>query len=294
MTDQLSFYENFVASRLQCRVPGRIKSGQVRAILKPESSIAMPDDFDSPTKNESIDATQSRGIVKKLGLLALLVITVTGGFWLLGDRLSFEYLATKEAALREYHHNFPFWAAVIALAVYVAVAGLSLPGATVLSLACGWYFGFWQGLLIVSFGSTGGATLAFLITRYFLQDWVQQKFAQKLESINKAFEREGAFYLFTLRLIPAVPFVVINAVMGLTKIRAITFWWISQIGMLPGTAAYVYAGSTVPSLQQLAQEGVGKVVSWQLLLAFAILGLLPLVIKRLVAFLRPVHGIESE
>lgn len=126
--------------------------------------------------------------------------------------------------------------------------------------------------------------MAFLMTRYFLQGWVQQKFAKRLESINDAFDREGAFYLFTLRLIPAVPFFVINAVMGLTKIRAITFWWVSQLGMLPGTAAYVYAGSTVPSLKQLAEEGVGKVMSWQLLLAFAILGLLPLVIKRVMSF----------
>lgn len=241
-------------------------------------------DLDSPNSNESVSSPQKQGNAKKIGLLALLAVVAVGGLWLLGDRLSFEYLATQESALREYRHNYPFWAAVIAIAVYIAVAGFSLPGASVLTLACGWYFGFWQGLLVVSFGSTGGATLAFLMTRYLLQGWVQQRFARKLESINEAFDREGAFYLFTLRLIPAVPFFVINAVMGLTKIRAITFWWVSQLGMLPGTAAYVYAGSSVPSLKQLAEEGVGKVISWQLLLAFAILGLLPLVIKRVVAF----------
>lgn len=136
--------------------------------------------------------------------------------------------------------------------------------------------------------------MAFLMTRYILQDRVQGKFAKRLESINDAFDREEAFYLFTLRLIPAVPFFVINAVMGLTKIRVITFWWVSQLGMLPGTAAYVYAGSTVPSLKKLAEEGVGKVISWQLLLAFAILGLLPLVIKRVMAAVRPDAAIQSQ
>jgi uncharacterized membrane protein YdjX (TVP38/TMEM64 family) len=225
------------------------------------------------------------GSYRKSGVVVLLAVVVAGAYWLLGDRLSFEYLATQESALRQYRQNHPFWAAIVAVTSYIAIAGFSLPGAAVLTLACGWYFGFWQGLLIVSFGSTAGATLAFLMTRYLLQGWVQQKFSRKLESINEAFDREGAFYLFTLRLIPAIPFFVINAVMGLTKIRAFTFWWVSQVGMLPGTAAYVYAGSTVPSLKQLADEGVGKVISWQLLLAFAILGLLPLVIKRLVAML---------
>jgi len=251
----------------------------------------MATDLDSPPNSndpaklrQEDNSQQKQGNAKKIGLLALLAVVAFGGYWLLGDRLSFEYLATQESALREYRQNYPFWAAIVAIAVYVAVAGFSLPGAAVLTLACGWYFGFWQGLLVVSFGSTGGATMAFLMTRYILQDWVQRKFAKRLESINEAFDREGAFYLFTLRLIPAVPFFVINAVMGLTKIRAITFWWVSQIGMLPGTAAYVYAGSTVPSLKQLAEEGVGKVISWQLLLAFVILGLLPLVIKRVMSF----------
>jgi len=251
----------------------------------------MPEDLQSPTLNESVGSPEKQGITRKLGLLALLAILAGGGFWLLGDRLSFNYLATQESALREYRFNYPFWAAIIAIAVYIAVAGLSLPGASVLTLACGWYFGFWQGLLVVSFGSTGGATLAFLMTRYLLQGWVQKNFARKLESINEAFDREGAFYLFTLRLIPAVPFFVINAVMGLTKIRVITFWWVSQLGMLPGTAAYVYAGSSVPSLKQLAEEGVGKVISWQLILAFVILGVLPLAIKRMVTILRTNHAV---
>lgn len=268
-----------------CKFESSESKSRCSVYQKTERCIAMVKDLHSTTSKESDCTPQAQGNTKKFGLLALLAVVAVAGYWLFGDRLSPEYLATQESTLREYGQRYPFWAAIMAIAVYVAVAGFSLPGASVLTLACGWYFGFWQGLLVVSFGSTGGATLAFLLTRYILQDWFQQKFAKRLESVNEAFEREGAFYLFTLRLIPAIPFFVINAVMGLTKIRTITFWWVSQLGMLPGTAAYVYAGSTVPSLKLLAEEGVGRVLSWQLLLAFAILGLLPLVIKRVVAML---------
>lgn len=225
------------------------------------------------------------GNFKKVGLLAIVLLAGGAFFWAFGDRLSFDYLAQQEETLRDYRRSHPVITAIAAVAIYIAVAGFSLPGATVLTLAGGWYFGFWVGLLVVSFGSTGGATMAFLLTRYFLQEMVQRRFSQRLQTINDAFAREGAFYLFTLRLIPAVPFFVINAVMGLTKIRVTTFWWVSQLGMLPGTAAYVYAGSTVPSLKQLAEDGIGTVLSWQLFLAFVILGIFPLAIKRAVGFL---------
>lgn len=252
---------------------------------------STPNELHTLTDEENRPRLHGHGV--KFALLALLLVVAVGGYWLLGDRLSLEYLATQESALREYRQRHPVWAAIVAIAVYVTVAGFSLPGAVVLTLVCGWYFGFWQGLLVVSFGSTGGATLAFLLTRYILRDWVQRKFAKRLQSIDEAFDREGAFYLFTLRLIPAVPFFVINMVMGLSKIRVTTFWWVSQLGMLPGTTAYVYAGSTVPSLKQLAEDGIGKVISWQLLLAFAILGFLPLLLKHMMAVLRGNRGIES-
>lgn len=257
----------------------------------------MPKNLNKTELSESTTSTEARlgnqdserhttglpGWAKRLAVLVLFLAIAAAGYWFLRERLSLDYLATQESWLREYGQSHPIWAAVVVLAVYVAVTGFSLPGAVAMTLVCGWYFGFWQAMLIVSFGSTGGATLAFLMTRYLFQGWVQKKFERRIAAINAAFEREGAFYLFTLRLIPAVPFFVINAVMGLTKIRVTTFWWVSQLGMLPGTAAYVYAGSTVPSLKQLADGGVGQIVSWQLLLAFAILGLLPLGIKRLLA-----------
>ncbi len=226
----------------------------------------------------------TRPWIKKLLLLAVALVIAATVYWQFRESLSFDYLASQESQLRQWQVDFPLLAAIAGVAIYVAVAGLSLPGAAVLTLAYGWYFGFWEGLLVVSFGSTGGAMVAFLLSRYLLRDWVQSKMQDRLTRINEAFEREGAFYLFTLRIVPAVPFFVINLVMGLTKVRASTFWWVSQIGMLPGTAAYVYAGSAVPSLATLAKDGVGSVLSWQMLLAFVVIGVLPLAIKRAVSF----------
>lgn len=128
--------------------------------------------------------------------------------------------------------------------------------------------------------------VAFLLSRYFLRTWVQEKFAGRASIVQQAFERDGAFYLFTLRLIPVLPFFVINLIMGVTNIRASTFWWVSQLGMLPATMAYVYAGSSVPSLQALASNGPGQILTPQLLLAFGLIGLLPLVLRRCLAWLK--------
>ncbi len=165
------------------------------------------------------------------------------------------------------------------------VTGLSLPGATVLSLIYGWYFGWVRGMVVVSFSSTAGASLAFLLSRFLFRDLVQRRFGDRLQSFNQSLEREGPFYLFSLRLIPAVPFFIINAVMGLTPIRLRTFWWVSQLGMLPGTVVYVYAGSSVPSLQTLADKGVSAAFTpqqlTQILIAFVVLGVFPLVVRRI-------------
>jgi uncharacterized membrane protein YdjX (TVP38/TMEM64 family) len=237
------------------------------------------------TKDVAVDKPSGGKPGRKLLLLALVSAAAAVGYWAIGDRLSFDYLATQEATFRDYLRQQPVMVSILALAVYVVVTGFSIPGASVLTLAYGWYFGFWQALWIVSFGSTAGATLAFLMIRYFFHDWVQQRFAGRLQSVSATLEREGAFYLFTLRLLPAVPFFVINALMGLTNIRARTFWWVSQLGMLPGTAAYVYAGASVPSLHRFAEEGVQSILSWQLLVAFTILGLLPLGLKKAVVAL---------
>lgn len=203
-----------------------------------------------------------------------------------GEQLNLHELAKREAQLREFQSQNPVLVFGIAFVVYVAVAALSVPGgATVLSLLYAWYFGFWPALLLVSFSSTLGATLAFLLSRFLFREALQSKFGHRLNTFNSALEREGAFYLFSLRLIPAFPFFIINIVMGLTPIKTATFWWVSQIGMLPGTMVYLFAGSSVPDLNTLAEDGPGNFLP--IIIAFAILGLFPLVIKRLMARFRP-------
>lgn len=216
----------------------------------------------------------------KLLVLGVVLATAAGLYFCFGDALTLDGLAGHESTLRAYRIDHPVMVFAIAFLVYVVATGLSIPGAAILTIVFGWYFGFGPGLVLVSFASTAGATVAFLLSRYLLRDGIEAKFGDRLESFNENLRREGAFYLFSLRLIPAVPFFVINVVMGLTPMKTWTFWWVSQIGMLAGTIAYVYAGSTFPTLAALSEEGVGGVLTWPLLAAFAVLGLLPIVTKR--------------
>ncbi|GAB5406724.1 MAG: TVP38/TMEM64 family protein [Aureliella sp.] len=226
----------------------------------------------------------------KVVVFILVAVAVGVGYWQFGDALSLDRLAAQESALRQYQTDHPVLVYGVAFVVYVSVTGLSLPGATVLTLVFGWYFGFWEGLLLVSFASTAGATLAFLLSRFLLRDSIENRFGPTLEKFNESLRREGPFYLFSLRLIPAVPFFVINAVMGLTPMKALTFWWISQVGMLPGTIVYVYAGSRVPNLQALARDGINAVFSpqqmFQILIAFVLLGVFPLLVRTVMKLAR--------
>ncbi len=222
--------------------------------------------MNSTAKHDSPSPAANGRTGIKLAVLGLLLVGLLVGYRLSRDTLSLERLAQSEASLREYQSEYPLLVYAIAFLAYVLVTGLSLPGATVMTLTLGWYFGFWPTLLLVSFASTTGATIAFLLSRFLLRDTIQSRFAERLKSFNEALDREGAFYLFTLRLIPAVPFFVINVVMGLTRIRIGTFWWVSQIGMLAGTCIYVYAGTTIPNLSQIAdpsQLRTNDVSDWQ-------------------------------
>ena len=207
----------------------------------------------------------------KLAVLAAIAALVAA-FFVFGLRqyVSLEYFQAPRTAIEAYTLAHPVAAAAAFFALYVAVTGLSLPGATILTLVAGAVFGLLWGVVIVSFASTIGATLAFLASRYLLRDWVQAKFGDKLKPVNEGVAREGAFYLFALRLVPAFPFFVINLVMGLTPIATRTFYWVSQVGMLAGTVVYVYAGT------QLGQFKV----SAGLVAAFVLLGLFPLAAKR--------------
>ncbi|WP_207310206.1 TVP38/TMEM64 family protein [Rubinisphaera italica] len=229
----------------------------------------------------------SKSLWKKLGLITGIVIAAAVGYSQFGEALTLENLAAQEAELKAFQQKHPLMVYGVAFAIYVAVTGLSLPGATVLTLTCGWFFGLPRGFVLVSFASTTGATVAFLVSRYLLREPIQNRFGERLKTFNQSLEREGAFYLFMLRLIPAVPFFVINVVMGLTPIRARTFWWVSQLGMLPGTAVYVYAGASVPELATLAEQGVSGILSPQLMVAFVLLGVMPLLLRKLVRWIRP-------
>lgn len=210
--------------------------------------------------------------------LVILVAVLVASYQFRGE-LSLTSLAAREVQLRAWQTAHPVLAIAIAFVLYVLVTGLSLPGAAAMSILYGWLFGFGSAVVLVSFASTTGATLAFLLGRYLLGDWIQNRFAAQLTQFNANLDREGAWYLLTLRLIPAVPFFVINLVMGLTRMRVFTFWWVSQAGMFPATCIFVWAGSTVPTLHELAQQGLGSVLRPQLFAALAALGLLPLALR---------------
>lgn len=241
------------------------------------------------------------GLGKKLVVLTLVAAVVIVAYSQLGDALTLANLARQESQLRAFQEQHPLLVYGMAFLAYVVVTGLSLPGAAVLTLVYGWYFGLVRGVIVVSFASTCGATLAFLLSRFLFRDAIRRRFGDRLDKFNQALEREGPYFLFTLRLIPAVPFFVINAVMGLTPIRTRTFWWVSQLGMLAGTTVYVYAGSSVPSLQTLADEGISAVFTpsqlTQIVIAFALLGMFPLAVRWLMKLFsrsKPTQPLELE
>ena len=227
---------------------------------------------------------------RKLIVLAIFGLLTAAGIWLSREYLSIDFLAQRESALQSFYQSSPVLVIAIAFLIYTATTGLSIPGATVLSLLYAWFFGFWTSLLMISFASTAGASIAFLICRYLFRDLIESRFGDRLETFNSALDREGAFYLFTLRLVPAVPFFVINAVMGLTRIKTITFWWVSQIGMLAGTAVYCYAGSRIPNLRAISEQGIKAAFSaselTQIFVAFTILGVFPLAAKKLLGLFK--------
>jgi pyruvate/2-oxoglutarate dehydrogenase complex dihydrolipoamide dehydrogenase (E3) component/uncharacterized membrane protein YdjX (TVP38/TMEM64 family) len=216
--------------------------------------------------------------LRKLLLLVAVLVGVAAFFAFdLGRFFSLDFLKQSQARFAELRSQQPLALAAGYFLIYVAVTALSLPGATIVTLAGGAIFGLGWGLLIVSFASSIGATLAFLTARFLLRDSVQSRFGQRLAEVDKGIQKDGAFYLFTLRLIPVVPFFVINLLMGLTTMKAWTFYWVSQLGMLAGTAVYVNAGTQLGQLESL--QGI---LSPGLLGSFVLLGLFPLIARRIV------------
>jgi pyruvate/2-oxoglutarate dehydrogenase complex dihydrolipoamide dehydrogenase (E3) component/uncharacterized membrane protein YdjX (TVP38/TMEM64 family) len=218
----------------------------------------------------------------RIAVLVLLAALVATFFALGGHRyLSFEYIKSQLSAAQSYYASNPFEVVAGYFVLYVLIAGLSLPGAVPMTLIGGAIFGLLWGTVLVSFAASIGATLAFLVSRFVLRDWVQGRFAQQLRGINEGVAREGGLYLFTLRLIPAVPFFVINLAMGLTRIGAWRFYWVSQLGMLPGTFVYVNAGTQLAVI-----ESPAGILSPGVIGAFVLLGVFPLLMQRVVDFVK--------
>lgn len=211
---------------------------------------------------------------KKLVLGLILLAVIIGLGLTFSQYLTLDNAKAQQALLSDYIAEHLLAAALIYFVSYVLITAFSIPGAAVVTLLGAALFGFWLSLLLVSFASTIGATLAFLSSRYLLREWVQQRFGDKLNAINQGVERDGAFYLLSLRLIPVFPFFLINLLMGLSPINVARYYWVSQLGMLPGTAVYLNAGT------QLAQiDSLSGIVSPSVLLSFALLGVFPLLMK---------------
>ena len=212
---------------------------------------------------------------KKIIILGVLLLIVGLFFYFdLGRFLSLDYLKQSQARFQQLYEQHRFAVLGAYMLIYVIVTALSLPGAAVMTLAGGGLFGLVTGTVAVSFASTIGATCACLASRFFLRDWVQNKFGAKLKTINEGIEQEGAFYLFSLRLIPVFPFFIINLLMGLTTMPVRTYFWVSQLGMLPATIVYVNAGNELAKIDSL-----GGILSPSLIASFAVLGLFPLTVK---------------
>ncbi|MCB1614571.1 MAG: FAD-dependent oxidoreductase, partial [Pseudomonadales bacterium] len=226
----------------------------------------------------------SKPLVAILIFLLLLAVALSD----LSDTFSLNTIKQNLHVFSDYRDANPFRAALYFLLLYVAVTTLSIPGAAVLTLVAGALFGFWEGLVLVSFASSIGATLAFSASRYLLRDWVQARFGKHLTSLNRGFEKDGAFYLFSLRLAPVFPFFMINVLMGLTPITVHTFYLVSQLGMLAGTAVYINAGKQLSAI-----DAVQDIMSPTLFLSFCLLGFFPLLGRYFLPFISDYQKLRS-
>ena len=223
----------------------------------------------------------------KKAILVLVLLGAIVAYFLfdLGQILSLENFKASQADIVAAQDTNPVLYIAGFFILYVAVTGLSIPGAAIMTLIAGALFGVVVGTIIVSFASTLGASLAFLSARFVLREWVQGKFGQRLRAIDEGLEKDGAFYLFTLRLIPVFPFFVINLLMGLTRIKTGTFFWVSQLGMLPATIVFVNAGTQISRI-----ESTAGLLSPMLIASFVALALFPWVAKGLVALVQRSRG----
>jgi pyruvate/2-oxoglutarate dehydrogenase complex dihydrolipoamide dehydrogenase (E3) component/uncharacterized membrane protein YdjX (TVP38/TMEM64 family) len=218
--------------------------------------------------------------MKNTKLIILLVVAALIALYFAFDLqqyLSLAELKARQADFNAYYQNNPLQTLGLFFGFYILVTALSLPGAAIMTLAAGALFGLVTGMVLVSFASSIGATLAFLVSRYLFRDTVQNRFGNQLGAFNRGVERDGPFYLFTLRLVPLFPFFMINLLMGLTPIKARTFYWVSQVGMLAGTAVFVNAGTQLGQLESLS-----GILSPAIIISFVLLGIFPLLTRKIV------------
>jgi len=216
------------------------------------------------------------GMIKRILVVSVIICLIASYFIFDFDQyFSLEYIKASREQFQALYAEHTFTVIAVYFGVYVAATALALPAAAVLTLAGGALFGVMAGTVIVSFASSIGAAVAFIVARYLLRDWVQGRFGDKLQKINEGVERDGAFYLFTLRLIPIFPFFAINTVVALTPMRLVTYYWVSQVGMFPATLVYVNAGKELGRI-----DSFSGLLSPSLIISFAILGIFPLVMKK--------------
>lgn len=220
-------------------------------------------------------------------IILLLVVLLIAAFFVfdLHTYFNLEVLKAQKDALAQIYAEQPLLVGLGFFAFYVLATALALPAAAILTLAAGAIFGFWWGLLLVSFASTIGATCAFLLTRYLFHDAIEARFGDRLAAVNRGIQTEGAFYVFGLRLVPLFPFFVINSLLALTKLKTSTFYWASQLGMLAGTAVYVNAGTQLAEIQSTSD-----ILSPALLASFVLLGVFPIIAKHALKLLRAKRG----
>lgn len=220
--------------------------------------------------------------MKKILVLSVFaVIAILFVSFDLGQYLTLDFIKSQQASINDYYQQNRLTALLAYFVLYIIVTAASLPGAAIMTLAAGAIFGLIYGVILVSFASSIGATCAFLASRYVLRDVIQQKFPDKFDSINRGIQKDGAFYLFALRLVPAFPFFVINLVMGLTRLNTWTFYWVSQAGMFAGTIVYVNAGT------QLAQiTSLSDIASAEIIFSFVLLALLPFIGRKIIDIIK--------
>ena len=222
---------------------------------------------------------QSKNLALRISALILLIAGIVAVYPTVSQHLSIAALAEREAEIRAGQAARPLFYAVIAFFAYVIATALSMPGTSALSLIMGWMFGVWLGIPLVSFASTLGAYISFIAARYFLRGMIERRLAGPLKAFEDRFGDDCPSCLFSMRMMPGIPNIMTNTLPAFTEMRGFTFWWVSQLGMLPGTIAFVYVGANLPNIHIIAEKGVGSLISPGLIIGFAALGLLPVLIR---------------